>query len=56
MGVCVWAVMLLKLNDLLTLVLQVAVGVTVYITASAALKMECFQYVKTQLLALVRRK
>lgn len=44
MGGCVYAVQLLGLSDLVTLVIQIPLGIVVYAAVSAALKLEAFQY------------
>lgn len=52
MGVFVWCVGLLNLGDLAALVLQVLLGVAVYVAASAVFKVESFTY----LLGLIKRR
>ena len=55
MGLCVWFVSMIPMNNLLTLIVRVCTGVVVYVALSIAFKLECFTYVKDQLLALIRR-
>ena len=44
MGVCVYLLQLLGLPALLTIVLQIVVGVGLYVGLSALFKLECFEY------------
>lgn len=45
MGAAVYAVQLLGLSDLLTLIIQIPLGVLIYAAGSKLLKLECFGYV-----------
>lgn len=45
MGICVWSVGLLGLNDLPALLLQVVSGIVIYLLGSRLLKLESFEYV-----------
>ena len=51
MGLCVWSVQLLGLSDILTLFVQIILGVTVYIALSALFRIDSFRY----LLGIVKR-
>ena len=44
MGICVWCIELLGMNVVVTLVLQVCVGVLIYLTGSIILKNDSFYY------------
>lgn len=44
MGVCVWAITLLGFSDLVTLLIQVPVGVVIYVACSAIFRLESFSY------------
>lgn len=44
MGVCVWLVSLLNLHYLVTLLIQIPLGVIIYIAGSYVLKLEAFSY------------
>lgn len=55
MGLCVWGISLIPMNNILSLVSQVGTGILVYVTLSVVFKMECFYYVRDQLLALLKR-
>ncbi len=52
MGVCVYLVSLLRLNDFLTLLIQVPAGALVYLVFSRLLKLEAYSY----LVGLIRKK
>ena len=45
MGVCVWAISLIGLSTILTLILQVITGVGVYLIGSLIFKVEAFTYI-----------
>ena len=45
MRVCVWAVGLIGLSTILTLILQVVVGAVVYLVGSIIFKLEAFTYI-----------
>jgi len=55
MGVCVWCVQLLGLPDLLTLFIQIILGVTVYAVLSALLRLDSFRYLIGVVKRLVKR-
>lgn len=55
MGLCVWAVSLLGLSDILTLAVQVSVGVFVYTALSALLKLDSFNYLLGIIKSLLKR-
>lgn len=44
MGFCMWTVSLLHLPDLMTLVIQIPLGLAVYLAGSALLKLDTFEY------------
>ncbi len=44
MGLCVFGISFIGLNDILTLVLQVLLGVVIYVVGSFVLKLESFKY------------
>jgi hypothetical protein len=44
MGVCVYCVSFLELNDVLTLLIQIPLGALIYIGGSALFKVEAFTY------------
>lgn len=50
MGICVWLVTLLDLNDWVTLCMQIPLGITIYVAGSAILKLESFLYLLNALL------
>lgn len=60
MGGCVWLVTLLNLPNIVTLIIQIPLGVVIYIGLSALFKMEsftyCFNLIKPYLNKIVHRK
>lgn len=56
MGVAVSLVRLLELSNIMTLVLQVIIGVTVYLSASALLKIDSFQYLVELCIEFLRKR
>lgn len=45
MGVCVWAIEWLNLGDFITLLIQVPLGIIIYIVGSIVFKMESYYYI-----------
>ncbi|MGN0521684.1 MAG: lipopolysaccharide biosynthesis protein [Eubacterium sp.] len=45
MGVCVWLIELLKWNDWITLIVQVALGILIYLGGSYIFKIDSFTYI-----------
>jgi len=45
MGGCVWCVRLLGLHDVLTLIIQIALGTAVYVLMSVVLRLDSFNYI-----------
>lgn len=56
MGVAVYCVQLIGLSDLLTLVIQVVVGVVMYIGLAWILKLECFIYLKNLIFDFLKKR
>lgn len=56
MGICVFMVGKLGLHDILTLIIQVAAGATIYIGGSALLKLDSFVYIWNMLKTFKKRK
>lgn len=49
MGGCVWTITLLNLSPIVTLLIQIPVGVIIYLIGSVVLKLESFYYVLKQI-------
>lgn len=56
MGACVYPVSLLGLSDIVTLVIQVPLGVLVYVLGSKLLRIDSFEYLMSIVKKLVRRE
>ena len=56
MGACVYPVPLLGLSDIVTLVIQVPLGVLVYVLGSKLLRIDSFEYLMSIVKKLVRRE
>lgn len=56
MGACVYPVSLLGLSDIVTLVIQVPLGVLVYVLGSRLLRIDSFEYLMSIVKKLVRRE
>ena len=56
MGACVYTVSLLGLSDIVTLVIQVLLGVLVYVLGSKLLRIDSFEYLMSIVKRLVRRE
>ena len=56
MGACVYPVSLLGLSDIVTLVIQVPLGVLVYVLGSKLLRIDSFEYLMSIVKRLVRRE
>ena len=56
MGACVYTVSLLGLSDIVTLVIQVLLGVLVYVLGSKLLRIDSFEYLMSIVKKLVRRE
>ena len=56
MGACVYPVSLLELSDIVTLVIQVPLGVLVYVLGSKLLRIDSFEYLMSIVKKLVRRE
>ncbi len=56
MGVCVFCVSFIGLNDILTLVLQVILGVVIYVACSFIFKLESFNYLLSVLKKYIKKK
>lgn len=56
MGVIVYCVQFLELSNILTLVIQVIIGATIYISFSAVFKFDSFNYILNMLKNFVKRK
>ena len=56
MGACVYPVSLLGLSDIVTLVIQVPLGVLVYVLGSTLLRIDSFEYLMSIVKKLVRRE
>ena len=56
MGACVYPVPLLGLSDIVTLVIQVPLGVLVYVLGSKLLRIDSFEYLMSIVKRLVRRE
>ena len=56
MGACVYPVSLLGLSDIVTLVIQVLLGVLVYVLGSKLLRIDSFEYLMSIVKKLVRRE
>lgn len=56
MGACVYPVSLLGLSDIVTLVIQVPLGVLVYVLGSRILRIDSFEYLMSIVKKLVRRE
>lgn len=55
MGICVYCVNLLHLNNWLTLIIQVPLGAMIYIGISALLRLESFTYVLNMIKPAIRK-
>lgn len=56
MGICIMQVRLLNLPNLLTIVIQIFLGMVVYVGGSALLKMESFNYVYNTIKPVLRKE
>lgn len=56
MGACVYPVSLLGLSDIVTLVIQVPLGVLVYVLGSKLLRIDSFEYLMSIVKKLIRRE
>ena len=56
MGICVWAISLFTLPDIITLPLQILCGVAVYIALSAAFKLDSFKYLLNIIKSMLSRR
>lgn len=56
MGACVYPVSLLGLSDIVTLIIQVPLGVLVYVLGSKLLRIDSFEYLMSIVKKLVRRE
>lgn len=56
MGACIYPVSLLGLSDIVTLVIQVPLGVLVYVLGSKLLRIDSFEYLMSIVKKLVRRE
>lgn len=56
MGCCMWLVNLAHLPDIVTLVIQVLIGATVYLGGSALLKLDTFEYLWNVVKPKIQRK
>lgn len=56
MGACVYCVRLIGLSDVLTLCIQIPLGMVIYILLSKILKMESYQYLSGILIGFIRSK
>jgi len=56
MGACVWLVSLLNLHYILTLLIQVLVGVAVYVSCSAILKLDTFHYLLDMIRSMIKNR
>mgnify|MGYP003204721924 FL=1 len=55
-GLCMYLVIFLHLPDLLTVIIQVVVGLGIYLTGSAILELDTFEYFKDVLAPSIRQK
>lgn len=55
MGICVFMIGLLHLPDLATLLIQIPLGVAIYLAASAVFRLESFQYLKGMIRSFVKK-
>ena len=56
MGVAVWSVLLLGLSNLVTLLIQIPLGILIYLFGSWLFKMESFTYLLTMIKGYLKRK
>jgi hypothetical protein len=56
MGAAAYSVSLVGLNDALTLILQVIVGVLVYVAISVIFKIESFDYIFSMIRKVAKKK
>lgn len=55
-GLCMYLIIFLHLPDLLTVIIQVVVGLGIYLTGSAILELDTFEYFKDVLAPSIRQK
>ena len=56
MGACVWSVTLLRLNDIPTLLVQIPLGIIVYLCGARMMKLDSFDYVLKNLTAYMPKR
>ena len=56
MGVSVYLVNLLNLNNILTLLIQVPLGIAIYLAVSALLHLEGFEFIKKAIVEFIKKK
>lgn len=56
MGVCVWSVSLLEWNALLMLLVQIPLGIVIYVLGSIVLKLETFYYILNLVKGLLKKR
>ena len=56
MGICVLTVSLLHLVNWLTLLIQIVVGIAVYIVLAELIRLECYMYLKQMIMKFVKSK
>ena len=56
MGCCMWLVNLAHLPDIVTLVIQILIGASVYLGGSALLKLDTFEYLWNVVKPKIQRK
>ncbi len=56
MGVAVLCIQFLNLNSWLTLLIQVPLGIVIYIILAEIFKLECYKYLKTNILGILKKR
>ncbi len=56
MGAAVYAVQFIGLSDAITLLIQIPVGIIVYIGLAELFKLECYTYLKTHIIGFIKKK
>jgi len=56
MGACTYAITFIGLNNWLTLIIQIAVGIATYIAFSALFRLSGFKFVLSQLKSFLNKK
>ena len=49
MGVCVWTISLLNVSSIVMVLIQIPLGILIYVTGSVLLKLDSFYYVRNQI-------